>query len=168
MSINAIGGGYSSYQFGMGPSDPIKPETRQKLKELGIDENSVKTETQAKAKIKEKEEQIKKAIQQKLQEQAATQSQAAQAGTQVQQTAQAGGVDKADKVDGINKSQQIDQAKGAQEQNAINNQRQGDEQVKAFAASQGAKEPKQAQQAQPFDNEKDLLAMYKKLQLGLM
>lgn len=166
MSINAIGG--SSFQFNMGPSDPIKPETRKKLKELGIDENSVRTETQAQNKIHDKEEQIKKAIKERLQEQASTQVQTAQAGSQNPQPQQVQGVDKADKVDGINQSQQIQQPKEVEQQHALNNQRQGDEQVKAFAGSQAAQAPQEAKQAQPFDNEKDLLAMYKKLELGLI
>lgn len=165
MSINAIGG--SSFNFGA-PFDPIKPETRQKLRELGIDEKSVRTETQAQNKIHAKEEQIKKAVQQRMQEEASTQVQTAQASSQSIQPQQVQSVDKTDKVDGLNQLQQVQKPQGLEQQHALNNQRQGDEQIKAFAGSQSAQAPKEAQQAQPFDNEKDLLAMYKKLQLGLI
>ena len=166
MSINAIGG--PRIQCNIGSYDPIKPETRQKLKDLGIDEKSVRTETQAQNKIHDKEEQIKKAIRERLQAQASTQMQIAQTCSQNIQPQQVQGVDKADKVDGINQSQKVQQSKEVEQQYALNNQRQGDEQVKAFAASQSAKAIEEKEKAVPFDNEKDLIAMYKKLELGLI
>ena len=65
MSINSING---INNFGLGlPSDPIKPETRQKLRELGIDESTVRTETQAQHKIHEKVAQLQREIQERVQ-----------------------------------------------------------------------------------------------------
>ena len=158
MSINAING--NSFNFGMTPSDPIKPETREKLKALGIDEKSVKTETQAKAKINEKEQEFRKAIQERLQEMSSTQIQTAQAGSQ--QPQQVSGVDKADKVDGVSQANQIREPKGVENQPAIRNNETGNDQLKAFAAIQTA------QKAEPFAQGKDLVAMYNKLKLGLI
>ena len=163
MSINAING-INNAQYGMIQADPIKPETRQKLRELGIDEKSVKNETQAQNKITEKEEQMRKEIQERIQAQAAGDSQAAQAGSQNQQPQQVQGLDKADKVDGVNQSQQIQQPQGLEQQHAIHNQQQGDEQVKAFAGSHA----QQAQQGQPFAQGLELVAMYNKFKLGLI
>ncbi len=162
MSINAINGA-NSFNFGMAPSDPIKPETRQKLKELGIDEKSVRTETQAQNKINVKEQEIRKAIQERLQEQASTQVQTAQAGTQQPQQVQ--DPNKAEKVDGINQSQQIQQPQGLEQQNALQHNQTGNEQLKAFAGAQSAQA---AQQAVPFATGSDLVAMYNKLKLGLI
>lgn len=161
MSINAIGG--NSFNFGIVPSDPIKPETRQRLKELGIDDKSVKTETQAQNKIQTKEEQIRKAIQERLHEQASTQVQIAQSGTQQPQQVQ--GADKTEKVDGLNQVQQIQKPQGAEEQHALQNKQDGNEQIKAFAGSQAGQQP---QNIEPFAKGKDLVAMYNKLKLGLI
>lgn len=158
MSINAING--NSFNFGMTPSDPIKPETREKLKALGIDEKSVKTDTQAKQKIQEKEQQFRKAIQERLKEMASTQIQAAQA--ESQQPQQVNGVDRTDKVDGLSQSQQIQKAEGAEKQPAIQSNQMGNEQTKAMAAIQTV------QQAEPFANGQNLVAMYNKLKLGLI
>lgn len=161
MSINAIGG--NSFNYGITPADPIKPETRQKLKELGIDEKSVKSETQAQNKIQEKEQQFRKEIQERLQEQASTQIQSAQAGTQQPQQVQ--GADKSEKVDGLNQAQQIQKPQGTEEQHALQNKQDGNEQVKAFAGTQAAQQP---QQVDPFATGKDLVAVYNKLKLGLI
>ena len=165
MSINAINGFNNSVQFGGIQADPIKPETREKLKALGIDEKSVKTETQAQAKINEREEQIKKQINELMQAQASSQQQA-QAGSQIQPQQQ---VQDPNKVDGIKESQQIQQPKGIEQQHSINNQQQqGNEHVKAFAAAHAPHQAQQVQQNQPFELDKDLVAMYNKLKLGLI
>ena len=162
MSINSING-INNAQYGKIQAYPIKPETRQKLKMLNIDEQSVRTETQAQNKINAKEEQMRKEIQERMQAQAAGDSlAAAQAGTQNQQQVQ--GADKANKVDGISQSQQIEQPKGIEQQHAIHNQQQGNEHVKAFAGSNA----QQAQQVQPFTQGQELVAMYNKFKLGLV
>ena len=163
MSINAING-MNRLQFCAGPSDPIKPETRQRMKELGIDENSVRTETQAQNKIKTREEQIKHEMREHFQAQASSQIQTAQAGSQVQQPQQIQAPDKTEKVDGIKESQQIQQPKGIEQQNAIHNQEQGDEQAKAFSGSHA----KQALGEIPFLKGTELVAMYNKFKLGLI
>ena len=160
MSINAING-FGNVQFGGIQADPIKPETRQKLRELNIDENSVKTETQAQQKITEKEEQMRKEIIEQIQAQASSQ-QTAQAGSQIQQPQQVQGVENTEKVEGVKDSQQIKQPQGIEQQHSINNQQQGDEQIKAFAASQ------QIVQALPFEKGSELVAMYNKFKLGLI
>lgn len=160
MSINAING-FGNIQFGAVQSDPIRPETRQKLRELGIDENSVKTETQAQKKIADKEEQIRKEMREQLQAQASSQ-QTAQAGSQVQQPQQVQGNNNVEKVDGVSESQQIKQPQGIEQQHSIHNQQQGDEQTKAFAASQ------QMIQSLPFEKGSELVAMYNKFKLGLI
>ena len=163
MSINAISG--NSFNYGMNQADVIKPETRQKLQALGIDEKSVRTETQAQNKINEKEQQLRKAIQERLQEQASTQMQP-QAGIQQPQQPQAvNGIGQAEKVDGLDKTQQVQQPQGAEAQPAIQNRQDGNEQAKAFAGSQSAQQP---QQLDPFATCKDLVAMYNKLKLGLV
>ena len=53
MSINSING-VNGYNYGMNQADSIKPETRQKLKELDINDTSIRTESQAQKKIEEK------------------------------------------------------------------------------------------------------------------
>ena len=158
MSKNAING-VNSFNYGI-QADPIKPETREKLKALGIDEKSVKTEKQAQNKINEKEEQIKKAIQERLQAEASqnVQTQTTQATQNVQ------GVNQTDKIDGINKSEQIQQPQGVQEQQGIQNKQTGNEQMKAFAGSNA----QQPQQVQPFDLSNDIIALHNKLKLGLI
>lgn len=161
MSINGING-INNFQYGGVQADPIKPETRQKLRELNIDEKSVKNEAQAQTKINEKEEQFRKEMREQLQAQAATAQQAAQAGSQIQQPQQVQAPDKAEKVDGVKDSQQVKQPQGIEQQHTINNQRQGDEQVKAQAASQ------QIIQALPFEKGSELVAMYNKFKLGLI
>lgn len=160
MSINSING-VSSFNFGMMPSDPIKPETRQKLKELGIDESSVKTETQAQNKIQTKEEQIKKAIQERMQAEASQniQVQSAQASQMTQ------GINNPEQVDGINKSEQIQQPQNIEAQQGAQNKQTGNEQMKAFAGSNAAQQP---QQIQPFDLSNDIIALHNKLKLGLI
>lgn len=164
MSINAIGG-LNNFQYGGMQADPIKPETRQKMKELGIDESSVRTETQALKKVNEKEEQMRKEMREQLQAQAGSQVQAAQAGSQIQQPQQVQGAEKAEKVDGVSQSQQIQKPQGIEQQHAIHNQQQGDEQTKAFA---GANNAQQVLQALPFEKGSELVAMYNKFQLGLI
>ena len=168
MSINAING-FNNVQFGGAQADPIKPETRQKLKELGIDEKSVKTETQAQIKIHEKAEEIKKQINDQMQAQAGSQQQTAQAGSifaqQPQQVQPNQGIDK---VDGIKQSQLIQQPKGIEQQHALNNQQQGNEHVKALAGANAPQQGQQIPQAQPFDLDKDLVAMYNKIKLGMI
>ena len=168
MSINSING-FNSVQFGGAQADPIKPETRQKLKELGIDEKSVKTETQAQLKIHEKAEEIKKQINEQMQAQTASQQQCAQAGSifaqQPQQVQPNQGVEK---VDGIKQSQQIQQPKGIEQQHALNNQQQGNEHVKAMAGANAPQQAEQIPQNQPFELDKDLVAMYNKIKLGML
>ena len=166
MSINAVNG-FSNVQFGGVQADPIKPETRDKLKALGIDEKSVRTETQAQAKIQVREEEIKKQIQERIQAEA-SQQQTAQASSQIQPQ-QVQNVDNAQKVDGINPSQQVQAPKGIEQQHAINNnQQQGNEHVKAFAASHAPQQNQQIPQNEAFELDKDLVAMYNKLKLGLV
>jgi hypothetical protein len=160
MSINAVNG-FNNFQYGANQVDPIKPETRQKLRELNIDEKSVKNEAQAQVKINEKEEQFRKEMREFLQAQASTQQQA-QASSQIQQPQQVQGIDKAEKVEGIKESQQVKQPEGIEQQHAVNNQQQGDEQIKAFAASQ------QKIDALPFEKGSELVAMYNKFKLGLI
>lgn len=168
MSINSING-FNSVQFGGAQADPIKPETRQKLKELGIDEKSVKTETQAQLKIHEKAEEIKKQINEQMQAQTASQHQGAQAGSifaqQPQQVQPNQGVEK---IDGVKESQQIQQPKGIEQQHALNNQQQGNEHVKAMAGANASQQPQQIPQNQPFELDKDLVAMYNKIKLGML
>ena len=65
MSINSING-VNGYNYGMNQADSIKPETRQKLKELDINDTSIRTESQAQKKIEEKGKEIKKQIQERL------------------------------------------------------------------------------------------------------
>lgn len=167
MSINSING-FNNVQFGGGiQADPIKPETREKLKALGIDEKSVKTETQAQIKIHEKAEEIKKQINEQMQAQTASQQQGAMAGSIfAQQPQQVQPSQSVDKVDGIKESQQIQQPKGIEQQHALNNQQQGNEHVKAFAGSNAPAQ--QIPQNQPFDLDKDLVAMYNKIRLGMI
>ena len=160
MSINAVNG-FNDFNHGGVKKDFIRPETRQKMQELGIDEQSVKTEAQAQKKINEKEEQFRKAIREQVQAQAASQQQV-QPGSQVQQPQQVQGVDKAEKVEGVKDSQQVKQPQGVEQQHAVHNQQQGDEQTKAFAASQ------QIVQALPFEKGSELVALYNKLKLGLI
>lgn len=168
MSINAING-FNNVQFGGVQADPIKPETREKLKELGIDEKSVKTETQAQLKIHEKAEEIKKQINEQMQAQTASQQQGAMAGSIfAQQPQQVQPNQAVDKVDGIKESQQIQQPKGVEQQYALHNQQQGNEQVKAFAGSHAPQQTQQIPQNQPFELDKDLVAMYNKIRLGMI
>lgn len=163
MSINAING-FSNYQYGGIQQDPIKPETKQKLKVLGIDEKSVKTETQAQNKIQEKENTMRTEMREQMQAQAGSQSQSAQASSQIQQPQEVKGADKTQQVDGINQSQQIKEPQGIEQQHALNNQQQGNEQVKAFAGSNNA----QIMGAIPFMQGSELVAMYNKFKLGLV
>lgn len=162
MSINAINS-FNRFQF-PNQQDQIKPETKQHMKELGIDEQSVRTETQAQNKIREKEDQIKKEMREQLQAQAGSQIQTAQAGSQIQQPQQVQDPNKTEKVDGVSQSQQIQEPKGIEQQHAIHNQQQGDEHVKAFAGSNA----QQTIQAIPFQQGSELVAMYNKFKLGLI
>jgi len=164
MAINGVNG-FGNVQFNRLPVDPVKPETRQKLKELGIDDKSIRTETQAQIRINEKQEEIKKQINEQMNAQAASQNQAAQAVAQPQQVQDPNAVDK---VDGVGKAQQIEQPKGIEQQHALNNQQQGNEHVKAFASANAPQVGQQIQQGQPFELDKDLAAMYNKLKLGLI
>jgi len=77
MSVNSINN-YGGGQYGGLKVDPIKLETRQKLKELGIDVQSVQTEAQAQKKISNKEEQMRKEMREHLQAQAGSLSQSVQ------------------------------------------------------------------------------------------
>lgn len=163
MSINAING-FNGYQFGVQNSDPIKPETRQKMKVLGIDENSVKTETQAQHKINEKQNHMRAEMREQIQAQAGSQVQTAQASSQIQQPQQVQGVEKTSQVDGISQSQKIEQPKGIEEQQSLHNQQQGNEHVKAFSASNNAQIAGQI----PFLQGSELVAMYNKFKLGLV
>lgn len=163
MSINAING-IGNYQYSVAKADPIKPETKQKLKALGIDENSVKTEAQAQNKITQKENQMRTELREHSQAQAGSQIQTAQAISQTQQPQATKGVEKAEQVDGIKQSQKIEQPKGVEEQTPLKNKEQGNEQVKAFAGSQNA----QATGNIPFLKGSELVAMYNKFKLGLV
>ena len=163
MSINAISG-INSFQYGGAQADPIKPETREKMKVLGIDESSVKTETQAQNKIQEKENQMKAEMRERMQAQAGSQIQIAQSSSQIQQPQDIQGVEKNQGVDGINQSQQIKEPQGIENQHSLNNQQQGNEHVKAFAGANNA----QAMGAIPFLQGSELVAMYNKFKLGLV
>ena len=159
MSINSISG-INSFNYGAMPSDPIKPETREKLKALGIDAKDIKSEKQAQQKIEAKEEEIKKAIQERLQAEASqniqVQSQQATQNTQA--------VQPNEKIDGVKESQQVKQPESIENQQNVQHQQTGNEQMKAFASSNTAI----AQQIQPFDMSSDLIAMHNKLKLGLI
>lgn len=159
MSINSING-VNGYGFGVGQSDSIKPETREKLKALGIDDKSVRTESQAQQKIEEKGKEIKKQIQERLQAEASQNVQQSQAFTQQAQSVQ--GVQQTEQVDGVKQSQQVKQPDGIEQQYGIQNQQTGNEQTKAFAGSNSA------QQVQPFELGNDIVAMYNKFKLGLI
>ena len=163
MSINAVNG-IGNYQYGGIQADAIKPETRLKLKALGIDENSVKTETQAQNKINEKENQMRAEMREQLQSQASSQVQISQGSSQAQQPQAVQGIEKPQQVDGINQSQQIKEPQGIEQQHALNNQQQGNEQVKAFAGAHNA----QVMGAIPFMQGSELVAMYNKFKLGLI
>ena len=161
MSINAISG--SSSYFGMNSSDMIKPETRQTLEELGIDDTSIKTETQAQNKIQEKYEEIMEQVNETMQAEASQNVQQPQEFSQQyqfsQDSQQTEGVNGAD---GINQSQQIGQSEGIDQQTGIQNQYTGDEQQKAMVGSGTI------QQSQPFELGNDITAMYNKFKLGLI
>lgn len=161
MSINSING-VNGYNYGMNQADSIKPETRQKLKELDINDTSIRTESQAQKKIEEKGKEIKKQIQERLQAEASQNVQQPQAFTQQAQPVQ--GVQQPEQVDGVKQSQQVKQPEGIEQQYGVQNQQTGNEQSKAFAGSNAA----QQQQVQPFALGNDIVAMYNKFKLGLI
>lgn len=158
MSVNSINN-FGGVQYGGLKVDPIKLETRQKLKELGIDVQSVQTEAQAQKKISNKEEQMRKEMREHLQAQAGSLSQSVQSVNQVQQPQQVNGVES---VDGIKESQQVRPDQPVDKMNSVNNQQQGDEQTKAMAANN------QVIQNLPFEKGSELVAMYNKFKLGLI
>ena len=158
MSVNSINN-YGGVQYGGLKVDPIKLETRQKLKELGIDVQSVQTEAQAQKKISNKEEQMRKEMREHLQAQAGSLSQSVQSVNQVQQPQQVNGVES---VDGIKESQQVRPDQPVDKMNSVNNQQQGDEQTKAMAVNN------QVIQNLPFEKGSELVAMYNKFKLGLI
>lgn len=160
MSINSING--IGHSFNMMPSDPIKPETRQKMKELGIDDKSVRTETQAQNKIEQKEAQIKKEIQEKLQADAASMAQ----NTQNVQPQNVPNVNNPEKVDGIGTAEQIKQPEGIDQQKGMQNKQTENEEMKAFAGMNGIQQ--NIQDNEPFKVSGDITALYNKLKLGLI
>lgn len=166
MSINSING-VNSFGYGM-PSDPIKPETKQKLRELGIDENSVKTETQAQNKIKEKVAELQQQLQERVQAEAATQHVQI---TDISQFVQ--GVNsmpaiqpanQSQQVEGLGQAQQIQQPQGLEAQNGLQDKQISNDQTQAFAGSASAQKP---EQAKPFELSSDIIALQNKLKLGL-
>lgn len=166
MSINSINGSYG-FGFGM-PSDPIKPETKQKLRELGIDENSVRTETQAQHKIKEKLAELKQQLQEKIQAEASSQhvqitdiSQFVQ-GVNSQPVIQS--MNQPNQVEGLGKAQQIQQPQNIEAQNGLQDKQIANDQTQAFAGSASAQQP---EQAKPFELSSDIIALQNKLKLGL-
>jgi len=160
MSINSIHGIGNS--FGMMPSDPIKPETRQKLKELGINDTSIRTETQAQNKIQQKEEQIKKEVQERLQADAAVLAQ----NTQNVQPQNVQNINSSEKVDGIGTAEQIKQPEGVDQQSKLQNKQTENEEMKAFAGSNAIQQ--NIQGSEPFKVSGDITALYNKLKLGLI
>lgn len=164
MSINSING-VNSFGYSM-PSDPIKPETKQKLRELGIDENSVRTETQAQNKIKEKVAELQQQLQERVQAEAATQhvqitdiSQFVQ-GINSQPAVQ--GIQQPHQVDGLNQTQQIQQPQGIEAQNGLQDKQVANDQTQAFAGSSA-----QQHEQKPFELSSDIIALQNKLKLGL-
>jgi hypothetical protein len=167
MSINAINSS-NGFNFAV-PSDPVKPETKQKLRELGIDENSVKTETQAQNKINEKVADIKQQIQERMQAEASSQHTQVTDVSQFFQSANFQQVqiqpsNQSQQVDGLNQSQQIQQPQNIEAQAGVQNKQDGNEQMQAFAGSSSAQQP---QQAQPFQMSSEIIALQNKLKLGL-
>lgn len=160
MSINSINGIGNS--FNMMPADPIKPETRQKLKELGIEDKSIRTETQAQNKIEQKVAQIQKEIQERLQADAATMAQ----NTQNVQPQNAPNVNNPEKVDGIGNAERIKQPEGIDQQQNIQNKQTQNEEMKAFAGSNSIQQ--NIQDNEPFKVSGDITALYNKLKLGLI
>ena len=167
MSINSINGVHS-FGYGM-PSDPIKPETKQKLRELGIDENSVRTETQAQNKIKEKVAELQQQLQERMQAEAASQhlqitdiSQFVQGINSMPATIQPSG--QTPQVEGLQPTQQIQQPQGVEAQNGVQEKKISNNQTEAFAGSASAQ---QSQQAKPFELSSEIIALQNKLKLGL-
>lgn len=164
MSINSING-VNSFGYCM-PSDPIKPETKQKLRELGIDENSVRTETQAQNKIKEKVAELQQQLQERVQAEAATQHVQVTDITQFVQGINSQPVvqpmNQSQQVEGLNQSQQIQQPQGLEAQNGLQDKKVADDQTQAFAGSAAAQQPQK-----PFELSSDIIALQNKLKLGL-
>lgn len=166
MSINSING-LNSFGY-CGQSDPIKPETRQKLKELGIDENSVRTETQAQNKIHEKVVELQQQIKERVQAEAASQHMQV---TDISQFVQGLGAQPSvvpaqqpNQVEGLNVAQQIQQPQNIDPQQGAQLKQVGDdEQTKAASASASA----QVQQPKPFELSSEIIALHNKLKLGL-
>lgn len=166
MSINSING-VNNFGYAM-PSDPIKPETKRKLRELGIDENSVRTETQAQNKIKEKVVELQQQLQERVQAEAATQHVQV---TDISQFVQ--GVNsmpviqpanQLQQVEGLGVAQQIQQPQGIEAQNGLQDKQVSNDQTQAFAGSASAQQP---EQAKPFELSSDIIALQNKLKLGL-
>lgn len=163
MSINSING-VQNFGYGM-PSDPIKPETKQKLRELGIDENSVRTETQAQNKIKEKIAEMQQQLQERVQAEAATQHVQI---TDISQFVQGLGqpqvqpLHQPQQVEGLSQTQQIQQPQNIEAQNGLQDKQVANDQTQAFAGS-SAQQPEQ----KPFELSSDIIALQNKLKLGL-
>ena len=167
MSINSISG-VNNFGFGC-QSDMIKPETREKLKALGIDENSVRTETQAQSKIKEKTAELQQQLTERVQAEAATQhvqvtdiSQFVQGINSMPATIQPSG--QTPQVEGLQPTQQIQQPQGVEAQNGVQEKKISNNQTEAFAGSASAQQP---QQAKPFELSSEIIALQNKLKLGL-
>ncbi len=165
MSINSING-VNNFGFGL-PSDPIKPETRQKLRELGIDESTVRTETQAQHKIHEKVAQLQREIQERVQAEAASQHVQV---TDISQFVQGLGqpqvqpLGQPQQVEGLKPTEQIQRPEAQEAQNGVQGKQVPDDQTEAFAGSQGAKQP---QEVKPFEISSEIIALQNKLKLGL-
>lgn len=166
MSVNSIGG-LNNFNYGC-QSDGIKPETLNKLRALGIDENSVRTETQAQNKINQKVAELQQQMTERVQAEAASQhvqitdiSQFVQGVNSMPATIQLAG--QMQQVDGLQPTQQIQQPQGLEAQNGVQNKQVPDDQTQAFAGSAN----QQVQQAKPFELSSEIIALQNKLKLGL-
>lgn len=166
MSVNSIGG-LNNFNYGC-QSDGIKPETLNKLRALGIDENSVRTETQAQNKINQKVAELQQQMTERVQAEAASQhvqvtdiSQFVQGLNSMPATIQPAG--QMQQVDGLQPTQQIQQPQGLEAQNGVQNKQVPDDQTQAFAGSAN----QQVQQAKPFELSSEIIALQNKLKLGL-
>lgn len=166
MSVNSIGG-LNNFNYGC-QSDGIKPETLNKLRALGIDENSVRTETQAQNKINQKVAELQQQMTERVQAEASSQhvqitdiSQFVQGVNSMPATIQPSG--QMQQVDGLQPTQQIQQPQGLEAQNGVQNKQVPDDQTQAFAGSAN----QQVQQAKPFELSSEIIALQNKLKLGL-
>ena len=167
MSVNTIDG-LNNFNYGC-QSDGIKPETVNKLWALGIDENSVRTETQAQNKINQKVAELQQQMTERVQAEASSQhvqitdiSQFVQGVNSMPATIQPSG--QTPQVEGLQPTQQIQQPQGVEAQNGVQEKKISNNQTEAFAGSASAQQP---QQAKPFELSSEIIALQNKLKLGL-